>query len=285
MASPLARRAHDATTVLHSLIYFAPETEQQLAGAGLKPGRMCYFAGRSAPMGAVGSGVVAATFYNFSPSLVARHIPAAWELASPAAVIAARFAAADAALTRLLGPDLVGSRDMITLAGLVREAAGACTGEGRPLYAGHADLDWPAAPHLVMWHGLTLLREHRGDGHVCALTAAGLTGLEALVSHTATGYGFVPAFARASRGWSQQEWDDAAGALAARGLLGADGTLTPAGQALRDQVEDATDRMAAAPWQYLGEERTGEVIRIGKAMTRAALTAGALPSEGVFAAR
>jgi hypothetical protein len=285
MASPLARRAHDATTVLHSLIYFAPETEQQLAGAGLKPGRMCYFAGRSAPMGAVGSGVVAATFYNFSPSLVARHIPAAWELASPAAVIAARFAAADAALTRLLGPDLVGSRDMITLAGLVREAAGACTGEGRPLYAGHADLDWPAAPHLVMWHGLTLLREHRGDGHVCALTAAGLTGLEALVSHTATGYGFVPAFARASRGWSQQEWDDAAGALAARGLLGADGTLTPAGQALREQVEDATDRMAAAPWQYLGEERTGEVIRIGKAMTRAALTAGALPSEGVFAAR
>jgi hypothetical protein len=54
MATPLARRGHDATTVLHSLIYFAPETEQQLAGAGLKPGRMCYFAGRSAPMGAVG---------------------------------------------------------------------------------------------------------------------------------------------------------------------------------------------------------------------------------------
>jgi len=50
---------------------------------------------------------------------------------------------------------------MITLAGLVREAA-ACTAEGRPLYAGHADLDWPDAPHLVMWHALTLLREHCG---------------------------------------------------------------------------------------------------------------------------
>jgi hypothetical protein len=134
-----------------------------------------------------------------------------------------------------------------------------------------------------MWHALTLLREHRGDGHVCALTAAGLTGLEALVSHTATGRGFVPGFALASRGWSQQEWDDAAGALAARGLLDADGTLTPAGQALREQVEDATDRMAAAPWQHLGDERTEEVIRIGKAMTRTALTAGALPAEGVFA--
>ena len=33
---------------------------------------------------------------------------------------------------------------------------------GRPLYAGHADLAWPDAPHLVMWHALSLLREHRG---------------------------------------------------------------------------------------------------------------------------
>ena len=66
---------------------------------------MCYFAGRAAPMGAVGSGVVTATFYNFSPALVARHIPPAWQLASPAALVAARFAAADAALTRLLGPE------------------------------------------------------------------------------------------------------------------------------------------------------------------------------------
>ena len=285
MASPLVRRVHDATNVLHILIYFAPETEQQLTGAGLKPGRMCYFAGRSAPMGAVGSGVVAATFYNFNPALVARHIPAAWQLASPAALIAARFAAADAALTRLLGPDVIVSPDMITLAGLVREAAGACTAEGRPLYAGHADLDWPDAPHLVMWHALTLLREYRGDGHICALVAAGLTGIEALVSHTATGLGFVPEFAQASRGWSQQEWDEAVASLASRGLLGTDGTLTAAGQELRRQVEDGTDEMAAAPWRQLGDERTEDVIRLGQAMTRTALAAGALPAEGVFASR
>ena len=77
---------------------------------------MCYFAGRAAPMGAVGGGVVAATFYNFNPSLVARSIPAAWELASPDVVVGARFAAADAALTRLLGPDVIGSADMTALA-------------------------------------------------------------------------------------------------------------------------------------------------------------------------
>ncbi len=284
MASPLARRAHNATNALHSLIYFAPETEQHLTGIGLKPGRMCYFAGRAAPLGAVSSGVVAATFYNFSPGLVAHCIPRAWDLAAPAAIASARLAAADAALTRLLGPDVIASPDLITLAALAREATSACRPEGRPLYAGHAGLDWPDAPHLVLWHALSLLREHRGDGHICALVDAELTGIEALVSHTATGQGFVPEFARASRGWNQQEWDSAADCLAARGLLDADGGLTEAGRALRAQVEDATDRLAAAPWQHLGDQRTEEVIRIGTAMTRAVQAAGAFPRQGVFAA-
>src|SRR5215471_13466200 len=135
MASSLARRAHNATNSLHSLVYFAPETERELTSAGLRAGRMCYFAGRAAPMGAVGAGVVTATFYNFSPNLVARSIPAAWELASPDVVVGARFAAADAALTRLLGPDVIASADMIELAAILRDAVGACSPEGRPLYA------------------------------------------------------------------------------------------------------------------------------------------------------
>jgi len=284
MAFSLARSANNATNVLHSLIYFAPEAEQQFTGVGLKPGQMGYFAGRAAPMGAVGSGVVTATFYNFSPRLVARAIPEAWQLASPAVVIGARLAAVDAALTRLLGPDVIASDDMITLAALVRDAAGACTPEGRPLYAGHADLAWPEAPHLVMWHALTLLREHRGDGHIAALTSAGLSGIEALVTHSATGKGFLSAFARTSRGWSQQEWDATVAELAARGLLVDECTLTDAGQALRDRIEDDTDRMAAAPWHYLGEQRTEDVVRIGKAMSRSVLKAGALPRLGVFPA-
>ncbi len=283
MASPPARRAHNATNALHSLIYFAPETEQQLTGIGLRPGRMCYFAGRAAPMGAVSSGVVTATFYNFSPGLVAHCIPEAWDLAAPAAIVSARLAAADAALTRLLGPDVLASPDLITLAALARAAASACRPEGRPLYAGHADLDWPDAPHLVLWHALSLLREYRGDGHICALVQAELTGIEALVSHTATGKGFIPEFARASRGWSQEEWDSAVDGLASRGLLDADGGLTAAGHALRAQVEGATDRLAAGPWQHLGDQRTEDVIRIGAAMTRTVGAAGAFPRQGVFA--
>src|SRR5438309_5496365 len=106
-------RAHRAVEPLHNHVYFVPETEQHLTGIGLRPGRMCYFAGRAAPMGRVGPGVVTATFYNFSPSLVARHIPRAWTLADPEQVVAARFDAARASLTRLLGgPEDAGSAEV-----------------------------------------------------------------------------------------------------------------------------------------------------------------------------
>ena len=281
MTSPPARRAHAATNLLHSFVYFAPEAEQELVGVGLEPGRMCYFASRSAPMGAVGAGVVAATFSNFNPALVARYIPRAWSLASPPVVVTARLAAADAGLRRLLGAELLASDDLVALAGLARAATSACRVEGRPLYAGHADLDWPDAPHLVLWHALALLREHRGDGHVAALAAAELSGIEALISHSATGQGFAPAFARSSRGWTEQEWDAATEALKARGVLDAAGNLTADGQARRAHVEEETDRMAAAPWDLLGEQRTEEVIRIGAALSAVVRAAGAIPA-GIF---
>jgi hypothetical protein len=284
MTSPLVRRAQNATNSLHSLIYFAPEPEANFTALGLEPGRMSYFAGRAAAMGEVGPGVVTATFYNFSPALVARCIPRAWELASPAAIIAARFAAVDVVLRRLLG-DLADSPELARMSGLLREAASACTPEGRALYAGHADLDWPQGPLVEFWHGVTLIREYRGDGHIAALVAAGLSGLEALITHTATGHGFIPAFARSSRGWTEEQWNDAVAGLTDRGLLDGDGALTAAGQEVRAHVERETDRMAAPPWQHLGDERTEELVAIGRDLTRAVAAAGAFPGTGVFAAR
>lgn len=104
------------------MVYFAPEAEQKLTETGLRPGRMTYFASRSAPMGEVGPGPVVATFYNFSPDLVARHIPRAWTLASAKDVIEARFAAADAALHTKLG-EAVSSPEVAEAAELAREAS------------------------------------------------------------------------------------------------------------------------------------------------------------------
>jgi hypothetical protein len=275
----LANRAHRATEPLHNHLYFAPEQDEHLTAVGVRPGRMCYFAGRAAPMGAVGPGVVTATFSNFSPTLVARLIPCAWTLASPEQVVAARLDAARASLTRLLG-DAAAGPHVEELAALLREACTALTPEGRPLYAGHADQPWPEEPLLQVWHGATLLREHRGDGHVAVLVRHGLSGLEALQTHSATGRGFTPAAAQALRGWTDEEWAAATARLADRGLV-VDGELTEAGQQLRAAVEAETDALALDAWNHLGAERTARVVELAKPLSARLAGAGAYP-DGVF---
>jgi helix-turn-helix protein len=277
----LAGRAHRATESLHSLIYFVPEAEEQLVATGLRPGRMCYFASRSAPMGAVSPGVTAATFVNFNPDLVARFIPRAWTLASTEAILDARLRSADLALRRLLG-DAVDGPEVRELAELTREATTALTPEGRPLYAGHADLPWPTEPHLVLWHAVTLLRESRGDGHTMALAHARLNGIESIVTHTATGRGFTVEAAKLLRGWSDEQWEAAQARLRERGLM--DGNaLTAEGSALRATIEAETDELDTPPWHHLGAERTARVIELGKSLSRTVVGNGAFPASGVFA--
>lgn len=267
---------------LHAFVYFAPETEEQVTAAGLRPGRMTYFAARSAPMGAVGAAVVTATFFNFAGSLVAHNIPAAWSLATPDAVHAARLHAVDLALHRLLGDDVVGSDDVAEAAALARRAAEGAATEGRALAAAWAAAPWPDQPHVALWQAMAVLREHRGDGHIARLVDAGLSGVEALVSYTATGRGFVTPFAMASRGYSRQEWDATVARLADRGILEADGALTADGLALRQQIEHDTDRLGHAPWAHLGGDDASRLADIGGRLVRALLAAGCFP-DGVFA--
>lgn len=269
---------------LHAFVYFAPETEAQGTAVGLRPGRMTYFAARSAPMGAVGAAVVAATFFNFSAALVARHIPAAWSLATPEVVHSARLHAVDLAMRRLLGDDVVESDDVAQAAVLARRAAQACSPQGRPLAAAWGAAPWPEQPHVALWQASAVLREHRGDGHIVRLVDEGLSGIEALVTATATGRGFLPSFAMASRGYSQQEWDTAVTALGERGILDAHGGLTEDGLALRKRIEHDTDRLGAAPWSQLGDTDAARLSEIGGRLVRALLAAGCFP-DGVFAPR
>ncbi|MEU8636759.1 hypothetical protein AB0C38_31695 [Amycolatopsis sp. NPDC048633] len=278
------KRFKSAFDSLHALAYFAPEVDQALTGIGLRPGRMPYFAGRSAAMGAVGPEVVAATFYNFNPEVVARVIPRAWTLATPEQVLEARLEGVDKALTRLLGEGELKSDQVVEAAELAREATAGCTVEGRPLYAAHAGLDWPEPPHLALWHAITLLREHRGDGHIAALLLNGLSGVEALVTHVATGHGFTVDAAKLTRGWSDEQWTAAGQRLGERGILDGEGALTAEGAAVRDSVETATEAAARGPWEHLGPEKTARLEELGRDLTRRVVAAGAFP-EGVFAKR
>ncbi|MFJ9800708.1 SCO6745 family protein [Streptomyces wuyuanensis] len=272
------RRCHNAVNPLHSTVYFSPDYAKELAGIGVEDTSAAYFAGRAAALGAVGPGAVTATFYNFSHELIARHLPAVWDTASPATVLDARMRAVDATLRRLLG-DAVTSPEMAEAARLALRATEACSRPARPLYAAHADLPVPEEPHLAFWHAATLLREHRGDGHLTALLSAGLDPLEALVSHTATGKGMSPRWILASRGWRRTDWEAASDRLRERGLLDADGELTEAGTALRADLEEHTDRLDLAPYEHLGEPGVERLTELGRGFLMAAAAAGAFPDD------
>src|SRR6478735_423547 len=239
----------------HGMIYFVPEAREEYERAGLQGQRMGYFASRAAAMGPVPVDVVIATLFNFHPALVRKAIPAAWDLATPARVLDARLAAVDRRLRRMLGDDAINSPEMAEAAALASLAAAGCHPEGRPLYAAHAALPVPDLPHLALWHAQTLLREFRGDGHLAAMVTAGVTGPEALVIHEASGAEGLAGVLQTSRAWPDDEWEATKEGLRRRGWLADDGTLTEAGAASRQRVEDTTDRLALVCWEPLGEER------------------------------
>ncbi|MFJ8634190.1 hypothetical protein [Streptomyces sp. NPDC093568] len=263
---------------LHAVLYYAPEAFEEAAALGYdtKERWPSYFPYRTAPLGAVGARSVTSAFYSFSPRMVAEHIDPAWKTASPEALLRARTRGVDRAYRAILG-DRTDSPELAEAAALARRAAEAVNTEGRPLAAANAALDWPQAPHLQLWHAATLLREHRGDGHIAALLVAGLDPVESLVSFAAIGAASVERFE--SRGWSAPEWASARDRLAARGLVDADGTATEAGRELRRTVEEHTDQLAAAPWLSLTEDEVDRLVGLLGEFWVAVLSSGLLPSE------
>ncbi|HEX4221690.1 MAG TPA: hypothetical protein VHZ97_04975 [Pseudonocardiaceae bacterium] len=281
MDSALVHRCHYALEPIAVFSFIAPETGEYLVKTGLRPGRMCLLAGRAVPLGRAGAALVTATFYSTAPSLIAKYFPSTWALADPAEVLAARFAAADIAFRRVLGPEIIESPELAELAELARAAAEAGSPAGRPLYAAYADVEWPAEPHLVLWHAAATLREHRGDGHVASLLNAELSGLAASITHAGAGTGYPSDLIRRNRGWSEQQWAEGIADLADQGIVDADGQLTVTGTALRQQIEADTDRLATGPWAHLGADRTQRVLDLAAPIRAAVLATGLFP-PGMF---
>ncbi|MGW1835086.1 SCO6745 family protein [Streptomyces sp. NPDC002067] len=276
----IASRCHEVGDPVHLLCYFAPEVDEEFTSAGLEPGHMGYFAGRAAPLGRASSAAVAAAFFNFNPALIARHLPRAWDLAPPERVTQARLTAVDRALRRVLGEETVRGPEVAEAARLARTAAEACAPEGRPLYAAHAELDWPREPHLVLWHALTLLREYRGDGHIAALVGHGVGAIAALITDTATGQSlFTAEQVRLHRDWSAAAWEAETAALTEAGVLDTTGHLSEEGKRLRSRIEAATDAAAAAPYRALGAERAERLIALCAPLRDAVAASGELPSH------
>lgn len=266
---------------LHAVLYYAPEAFEEAAALGYAVDERwpSYFAWRAAPLGEAreaGAERVAETFYSFSPQMVDAYVPAIWSVASPAAVLDARGRAVDRAYRMLLG-EAAAAPETAEAAALVRRVAEAADTTGRPLAAANAALPWPDEPHLALWHAATVLREHRGDGHLAALAGAELDPVEALVSFAAIGAARPEVFA--SRRWSGEEWSQARERLVKRGLLTDDGTATEPGRALRAEVERRTDEAAAAPWRVLTDQERERLVELLGPLWVAAIGSGLLPME------
>ncbi|MEO6653534.1 MAG: hypothetical protein ABIP17_12855 [Ilumatobacteraceae bacterium] len=274
----IARQTWRTLEPLHGMIYFVPEAIEHYRRVGLDDGRAGYFASRSAPMGEASAELVVATFYNFNPASVRAVIPSAWQTVRPEEMLDARSMAADAALRRLLGDDAVAGDDMAEAAELARSAAlsaGDCL-DGRPLFAAHASLPWPTDAHLVLWHAQTLLREFRGDGHIAALVADGVSGIEALLMHGGTG-AIASGVLQRSRSWDDDAWTAASDRLIDRGLLAPDGTLSALGAERRQWVEDRTDALGLAPYEAIGEEGCARLRELCRPFSHAVVDNGGLP--------
>ncbi len=280
----LARLAHQTFEPLHVLAYFGEHVDaaRERIGAGW----LSAYAGmRAAPLGPVPSALVASVFFGFNPEAIDRAWTRVLATHRTDQLDAIRAETVDAGLRAALG-DLVTSPGLAAQAARMRQVIARAPLGGRPLAAAYAALPWPEVPHLALWHATAIWREWRGDGHNAVLVTEGVEPLEALVLYDAglrnaparTAAGRDRATLQPSRRWSDEQWLDAAAALDDRGLVSIVSdviTLTSAGAALRQRVEDATDDAAASVWVGIPDAET--VIADFRPFSKAVINAGILP--------
>lgn len=257
--SSTARRLHELLEPICLVTFFADECNEELAALGHRTYWDGYFASRAAPLGRVRAEVVHAAFYNFADGEAARHIPSAWETIPPEASVAARERGSAASLRRILG-DLATTPGLVRAADLTTKAATSAPTEGRVMYAGMRTVEVPSDPVARLWHSATMLREHRGDGHIAALVGARVGGTEAhVLSAIAMGIHPPESFGRIHH-LPEKRLAEVMEGLRKRGVVDADGRFTDAGRELQQRIEALTDELAAAPYEALTPAELDELV-------------------------
>ena len=280
----LRRRARTLAAALEPVIgqvFFAPECHQAYEKLGFdpSPGTIAngvaipdgpaYFTSRGSLLGQVAPRVVAAAFGVFKPEIVAAGVELGWTRTDAPTIFAARRDGAVAQLERVCGAADV---SVTQAADALARAADAIAEPGRPLLAGlRSQWDDPRHGWTRLFHLGDMLREARGDAHVCAWTAADLDAVEiGLLTELYMGLP-LRTYIR-SRGWNDTELNDAVQRLQARGWLDESEVLTVTGRAGREAVEVATDAAMRGAVEAMGDEIDdclGALVPRGAAMRAA----------------
>ncbi|MGQ4335889.1 SCO6745 family protein [Streptomyces hayashii] len=254
------RRMFELLEPICLVTYVAQECNEELAALGHCTYWDGYFASRAAPLGRVPAQVVHAAFYSFADGEAARHIPSAWETIPPEASVAARERGSAASLRRILGDEQAGSPGLVRAADLATKAATSAPTQGRVMFAGMRTLPVPGDPVARLWHSATMLREHRGDGHVAALVGARIGGTEAhLLDALARGIDPPESFGRVHH-LPKARLAAAMDGLRQRGLVDAEDRFTDAGREIKQRVEALTDELAAPPYDALSAAELDELV-------------------------
>jgi hypothetical protein len=238
--------------------YAADDPNEPMFALGFTNYWDTYFAGRAAPLGIVPAEVVDALFYNFAPGEVARHIPRVWDTTTPEAAIAARQVGCVNALRRILG-EHVESVAFARATELLTKAAISAPLEGRPMYAALRSLPIPDEVVAQLFHVASLLREHRGDGHIAALMVEDIGGLAAHVLYALDMNMPAERFGRLHH-LPAEQIAGVIGGMRDRGIIGDDGWLTDEGRGVKQRVESLTDQLAAKPYEVLTTSEIDELM-------------------------
>jgi hypothetical protein len=240
-----ARRLRDACEPVAMHAVWSRTVHERLAQLGLDF-LSGYVGPRAVSLGDPAGAVVAATFAWFEPGMMTAPWEAARAAATPAQMAQARDESTVASLREALGGEDPGE-----VASLLADAAEAADGMGRPLFSGRRADGRPADPVHLLWWACGLVREHRGDSHVAAVAAAGLTPVEANIL-TELWVGMPLLSYTATRGWSAEAMQRAVEGLELYGWL-RDGDLTDAGLAVRIEIEERTDAQEESIVAALGD--------------------------------
>lgn len=162
---------------LGSRFMLHPETTAAGAADGFPDGFSYYMAGRGGVLGDVDADLVHSAFMFFNPTVVTKFWNRGVAVAGAAAA-AASYARACAEWGRKRLSAMDGVERLAELLGRVVSAADSA---GMSLFAGWRAVPLPDDAPGRAYQLIHVMRELRGSAHVAAVTAAGLSGLEAVL--------------------------------------------------------------------------------------------------------
>jgi len=249
-ATAITRRISRSVQTTIGWIFWDPGAVARFEALGL-PGPLGYIASRSAPLAGAGPEAISAAFGSISQLGIA----ITFDALGGAERFAEFWTARDEAVLeglRAHAPEI--EAPLVAVEADLWTVVDQLPRVGRVFFGAVLNMPRPDDPLLSAWHALNALREWRGDTHWALVVAAGLTHPEASILHNAW-LGYERDWLANSRGTSAEDLDEGWRLLDAKGLVEG-GEVTSEGIALRQRLEDETDRLTALPWELFGLDRT-----------------------------